>query len=152
LGVGLLAGIFFALTKGLTPREVPTRVMPNQGIRWTAQNALRVTVGIALIATLVTAFVRLPGFMVGGLVSGGLPYGLLFGLLGWMFFGGLTLIQHAALRVMLWRSGNAPLNYARFLDACVARIMLRRVGGGYMFVHRLLLAYFAELETGKIKE
>jgi hypothetical protein len=84
LGVGLLAGMFFALTRGLTPREVPTRVMPNQGIRWTAQNALRVTVGIALVATLITSFVRLPGFMVGGLVSGGLPYGLLFGLLGWI--------------------------------------------------------------------
>jgi len=41
-----------------------------------------------------------------------------------------------------------PWNYPRFLDYAAKRILLRKVGGGYMFVHRLLLEYFASLEEG----
>ncbi|MEA1869960.1 MAG: hypothetical protein U9N09_07450 [Euryarchaeota archaeon] len=63
-----------------------------------------------------------------------------------LFFGGLACIQHLVLRIMLWRNGFAPLNYARFLDCAAGRIFLRKVGGGYIFVHRLLLEYFASLE------
>jgi len=47
---------------------------------------------------------------------------------------------------MLRLNGSAPLNYARFLDCAAERIFLRKVGGGYIFVHRLLLEYFASLE------
>ena len=44
-----------------------------------------------------------------------------------------------------------PLNYARFLDYCAARIFLRKVGGGYIFTHRLLLEHFAALTEEDIK-
>jgi len=40
----------------------------------------------------------------------------------------------------------APLHYVHFLDYAAGRIFLRKVGGGYIFVHRLLLEYFASLE------
>jgi len=33
-----------------------------------------------------------------------------------------------------------------FLEFAVNPIFLRRVGGSYIFVHRLLMEYFAELE------
>jgi hypothetical protein len=39
-----------------------------------------------------------------------------------------------------------PLNYARFLDYAAKRVLLRKVGGGYIFVHRLLLEHFAALD------
>ena len=58
-------------------------------------------------------------------------------------FGGLAVIQHAVLRLALWRRGDAPLHYARFLDYAAQRILLRKVGGGYLFLHRLLLEHFA---------
>jgi hypothetical protein len=32
--------------------------------------------------------------------------------------------------------------YVRFLADATARIFLRKVGGGYIFVHRMLLEYF----------
>jgi hypothetical protein len=32
-----------------------------------------------------------------------------------------------------------------FLNHCVDLIFLRRVGGGYIFVHRLLMEHFAEM-------
>ena len=63
-----------------------------------------------------------------------------------MRYGGRACIQHLVLRIMLWRNGSAPLNYVRFLDCAAERIFLRKVGGGYIFVHRLLLEYFASLE------
>ncbi|MHC1574848.1 MAG: NACHT domain-containing protein [Candidatus Methanogasteraceae archaeon] len=75
-----------------------------------------------------------------------LPHGLYVGLLFGLLFGGLACIQHVFLRIMLWRNGSAPLNYVRFLDCAADRIFLRKVGGGYIFVHRLLLEYFASLE------
>jgi hypothetical protein len=40
-----------------------------------------------------------------------------------------------------------PWNYPRFLDYAAEQILLRKVGGGYIFVHRLLLEYFASLDT-----
>mgnify|MGYP001266172194 CR=1 FL=1 len=44
---------------------------------------------------------------------------------------------------------DAVISYAidkliSFLDHCVDLIFLRRVGGGYIFVHRLLMEHFAE--------
>jgi hypothetical protein len=37
------------------------------------------------------------------------------------------------------------LCFCTFLDQCVDLIFLRRVGGGYIFVHRLLMEHFAEM-------
>jgi hypothetical protein len=68
---------------------------------------------------------------------GGLPVAMWFGL--------LDFLQHFTLRFILWVRGYAPWRYARFLDHVTARIFLRKVGGGYIFVHRLLLEYFASL-------
>jgi hypothetical protein len=34
-----------------------------------------------------------------------------------------------------------------FLDEAAERLLLRRVGSRYIFIHRLLLDYFASLET-----
>jgi hypothetical protein len=45
-----------------------------------------------------------------------------------------------------------PLNYVRFLDYCVDRVLLRRVGGGYMFIHRTMMEHIAGLDLEKWKE
>jgi hypothetical protein len=58
----------------------------------------------------------------------------------------LVFAKFTALRVPLWKSGYIPWNYVRFLDYAVERILLRKVGGEYIFVHRMLLEYFAGLE------
>ena len=36
-------------------------------------------------------------------------------------------------------------DYARFLDHAADLIFLQKVGGGYRFIHRLLLEHFAEM-------
>lgn len=74
-------------------------------------------------------------------------FGLLFTLQFLLMQGGIAVIEHYVLRWYLWREGMTIWNYTRFLDYATERILLRKVGGGYMFAHRLLLDYFAALSA-----
>ena len=74
-----------------------------------------------------------------------LMFGLIGGLYGGLNFGGLAVIQHYVLRLMLNKNKLLPWRLVPFLDHCVDLIFLRRVGGGYIFVHRLLMEHFAEM-------
>ena len=76
-----------------------------------------------------------------GLVDGVIP-ALAVGLA----CGGAAYIQHFVLRFLLWCARSVPFNYPRFLDYATERILLRKVGGGYIFIHGLLLEYFASLD------
>ena len=62
-------------------------------------------------------------------------------------YGGLAVLQHYTLRWLLYRNGSLPLRLVPFLDYCAERIFLRKVGGGYIFAHRLLMEHFASLST-----
>lgn len=64
--------------------------------------------------------------------------------------GGAASIQHVVLRMFLWRARYTPWNYSRFLDYAAERILLRKVGGGYIFLHRLLLDYFVAQKTSPV--
>ena len=79
------------------------------------------------------------GLGVGGVV-GGMTVGLVF---TGMRAGGEACIMHFVLRLWLIRNGSTAWNYVKFLDYAADRILLRKVGGGYMFIHRMLLEYFA---------
>lgn len=63
-----------------------------------------------------------------------------------MIWAGYACIQHFFLRVIFFLNGKMPWNYARFLDYAAERIFLRKVGGGYIFIHRMLLEHFARME------
>jgi hypothetical protein len=56
-------------------------------------------------------------------------------------------IKHYALRLTLWLSGYTPFQFIKFLDQCARLILLKKVGGGYIFIHRMLLDYFADIPT-----
>jgi hypothetical protein len=155
--IALAIGLGGGLLVGLTGREVGMRTAPNQGIRRSAQNALRVGLASALSGGVVIgiAFGTSTGLSVAdpdlrlftGTAFGlalGVAFGIVFGLAGGTFFGGLACIQHFLLRLLLLRNGHTPRHYAHFLDFATERIFLRKVGGGYIFIHRLLLEYFAE--------
>ena len=81
-----------------------------------------------------------------------LNYGLFLGLSGalliFLLTGGLAVWRHYSIRSLLWRSDLFPRVATRFLDDATARFLLRRVGGGYSFTHRLLLDHFADAEVG----
>ncbi len=85
----------------------------------------------------------------------GLRSGLLIGLRSGLIFGLIVgvctseLVEQVVLRLLLRRIGYMPWNYPEFLDYAAERILLRKVGSNYILVHRLLLEYFAALETDK---
>jgi hypothetical protein len=173
LGVGTavdpILGVLFGLVTGLisllvatlgdciATRELQARTFPNQGIHLSARNSARG----ALFGLVVGA---VAGAAVGGGTGGllfllgnqefeagsflGLVFGLFSGLVGGLavgFFlaGGGAIVKHAILRLLLLLSGRLPLRLRPFLEQMTQRILLQRVGGGYIFIHRVLLAYFA---------
>jgi len=75
----------------------------------------------------------------------GLSVGLIGGLSAGLISGGMFALKHFVLRLFLWKSGSAPLHYVAFLAQARDLLFLRQVGGGYIFVHRLLREYFVSL-------
>ncbi len=52
-------------------------------------------------------------------------------------------IEQFAIRWVLWKDGNIPWNYQRFLKDCSRKLLLQRRGDRYRFIHRLLQEHFA---------
>jgi hypothetical protein len=142
-GVSLLAttmifAMIFLLIPGFQGSEIQQSKKSNQGIFRSAKNA-------AIIGVFI--------FGVFGLSNGTrvfeigrwLGFGLIGGLFGAITGGGSACIQHFSLRLLLYHKKYAPWNYARFLDYATERLFLQKVGGGYIFVHRMLLEHFAEM-------
>jgi hypothetical protein len=159
LSVGLLGGLSGGLLGALifqpsTGTDIPLPVetqTPNQGIRSSARYSLITSLIFGLSVGLIVGLsvgllVGLSGGLIYGL-SGGLSVGLLFGLIG----GGDVVMKHYILRLVLWWHGYLPWSYARFLDYTAELIFLRKVGGGYIFVHRLVLEHFAALDEKEIE-
>lgn len=126
----------FTLTGGLRHGRLQATARPNEGIWLSARNGLiaAVVIGSAMTAT----------FWLHGRSWPGWYEGVLFGLIAGLIYGGSDVLRHVTIRAMLARSGRAPWKMTRFLDFATSRILLRRVGGGYIFRHRLLQDYFAE--------
>jgi hypothetical protein len=74
------------------------------------------------------------------------------GLLAWASSGGWAVLQHAIVRLLLARSHTFSWRAQAFLDEATSHILMRRVGGGYSFVHRRLLDYFADTYPSTVKE
>jgi hypothetical protein len=148
LGLGLVFGLscwlLLGVFQGVASKTVEDqqRVVPNQGIHHSALNGLIFGLGMAIFIGLSSGLV-FGGNSVAGIVSTGLVTGLSVGLLAGLYRGGLACLRHYVLRILLWRSGLLPRSYTRFLDTATEHILLRKVGGGYIFLHRLLLEYFA---------
>jgi NACHT domain len=139
LTAGLAAAIMITLlgllVTGLTTSQLDRpSLTPNEGIRRSVQNALLVglVVGIGV-----------------GLIFTDVSYGLLAGLVGGLFFGGMAAFQHVLVRIMLVVSGATPIRYVRFLDYAAERSILRKLGGRYIFVYQLLLEHFASRDQDR---
>lgn len=53
-------------------------------------------------------------------------------------------IEGLILRFVLWGEGDAPWNYAQFLNDATGLILLRKIGSRYQFIHRLLQKHLAQ--------
>jgi hypothetical protein len=169
LVVALIGGFLAAVGGGFVGGEVEDKLVPNQGIRRSARRALVVgsaagfggaVIGLAAMSAVIGVFAvvgsmtgvamsrpgwiedtALPlavgGAILGVVVSAAVAPGLALSM------GGYACLSHAALRGVLWRSDCLALDSVSFLDYATQRVFLRKVGGGYMFVHRMLQEHFA---------
>ena len=60
-------------------------------------------------------------------------------------YGGWACLQHLILRLSLWYYDFTPRRYVDFLDYAAERLFLRRVRGGYIFIHSYCREYFAAM-------
>ena len=143
----------FALRRG----TIEGKTRPNHGIWLSARNAgLSLALSAAGMALAIGAalFMRQyfdiqPGFILSASPLGGgsrmvLPMAVMVGGITFLWLGGSQLVKHGCLRLLLAHQGFGPLRLVRFLEHAARCVLLRRSGGGYMFIHRLLLNLLAE--------
>ena len=61
-----------------------------------------------------------------------------------LWSGGLAVLSHGTLRWMLRLEGQPEYWSTELFDMAVDRMLLRQIGGGYMFLHPTFQQYLAE--------
>ncbi len=159
---GLLGGLFNGL-RG-QKKEVGEVKFPGAGLWEVFTNAMLGGTAVGLIGGLLLGIlgavlmiiivglimeqwlVAIPAAAFGGAMLV-VSLGITVGGLAALWFGGIDLIQHHTLRLLLRYHKTIPAyRLVPVLDYASERILLRRVGGGYIFIHPLLREYFAAYE------
>lgn len=115
-----------------TPTSIPNELV------WRAANImLAVWLASALVITVILS------------ISLSIPLSLLIGIGAGLLISATTrpgriAVRHATIRFLLYLAGHLPWNIASFLDHTRRLILMRQIGGGYMFIHRYLLEFLAE--------
>ncbi|MEG5043499.1 NACHT domain-containing protein [Microcoleus sp. B4-C1] len=118
--------------------------IPNQGIIKSLKYTV-ITFGFLLITAMFLCWIMDFSFEFNPvLIRIGLVGGLIGGL-GANESSGVVCIQHFTLRQLLYQKGRIPWNYKKFLDFVSERRLMKKVGGGYVFFHRMLLEHFARM-------
>lgn len=137
-------------------KSLRTTEIPNQGI-W---NSISNTISFALLGILLN-FALMGILNIGFIVdlSNNLSYLWMFCLLIlplliaclFIIFKGIAasvfaLGKHLLLRTILFFEGYIPWDYSKFLDFAAEHLFMQKVGGGYIFIHRMLLEHFAQMK------
>jgi hypothetical protein len=156
LRIGLLFGLICALTSGVAggfiPKVMAEKTSPNQGIKLSTRSFIVVLFiswfifGLVVWLTPVATVFSLPQTLFSGMALG-----LSLALITALSLGGSAVLKHYTLRLLIWLTGHTPFNFIKFLDHCAKLILVKKVGGGYIFIHRMLLEYFAGLTPEPIK-
>ncbi|MEM6251328.1 MAG: NACHT domain-containing protein [Cyanobacteria bacterium P01_D01_bin.156] len=143
---GTVAGAVEGIKCGLSVSKIKTKTYPNEGLIESVKNSLM----IGLVVGLISAVIIYPVVkVVANAILVSIFIGTSLGLLTLFIFGGQAFSKYFLLRVFLYHKGLVPWHYSDFLDYASERIILQKVGGGYIFIHRMLLEYFTEIEMAK---
>jgi hypothetical protein len=164
-GLGVMIGLTFGLLTGLDTRSGVTAMAPGESVDASRRNAI---VG-GLVGGCVFGLWYEIDYVQGTTLTGPLVHhaahaigllgvywpvawwndvvvaALIGALIAGLQRGGGAYLRHRALLWILVRRGLAPRDYVAFLEYASRLVLLRRRGGGYEFIHRMLLEHFAEL-------
>lgn len=142
-GTGMLAW----LITGFRSNQIQLSANINEKIHRSYRNGLKMGLVGGLVASAMIAIAFHPrGFE----ISNGAPalFNFLpFAITTYLIYGGAVAIQHYLLRRLLVKEQIIPKQFINLLQEGVNLGIMRRVGGGFIFVHRYLLEYFANLQT-----
>jgi eukaryotic-like serine/threonine-protein kinase len=133
---GLVVGLGGLVVAGVRADRMPAEDRANSGILSAMGSGLRAAIYAFVVTT--AAFGSLYG------VAYGLAVALTLSTLAFLRFGGLDAVYHYVLRIALSLERAIGLNLVRQLDAAAEAGLLRKLGGSYLFMHSLLLDYYAE--------
>ena len=142
-------GALGAFEAGLRPGDLRLRMSPGQGVGQSLRSGVVVMTRVMVLAgVLLSVALGAASLLNGGDVilaaAPWLLWLLLYLGLGFaLAYGQLAYYQHARLRRILYDRGHIADDYPAFLNQTAERNLLRKVGGGYTFVHALLLQYFS---------
>jgi hypothetical protein len=143
-------GLGFVASAFARPRDLEVRPSTDFSLRQSLRYTLTYIGACLSVSIVALLFLAWSGFTKPGeAMSPVTALAGAVGFLGWvglfsgMEKGGYFLLDHYLTRVFLWRRNRIPWDYLRFLETASERVFLRQIGSGYMFVHRMLLDYFA---------
>ena len=156
LSYGLIFGLVWGLIAGLTDDEIIV------GLFWGLIHGLFWGLIAGLIAGLAAGLInRLSEESIDGLseqpinglserpmsllVIGLIPF-FIVALMAEIVTDIVTHLRLIFLHFLLYLRGFIPWNYARFLDYATESLFLYKVGTGYIFVNRMLMEHFAQME------
>lgn len=123
------------LLGGVSGKQPSVQNRANEGTRIAAKNGALAFLFVALPIGVITA--------VTVNVASGFYTGLMIGIGAGTAYGFNDVAKHLIIRLLLWQTRVAPLQFAPLLDCATDCTLLQRVGGGYTFRHRLLQEHFA---------
>lgn len=135
------AGGFVTIFSGIKGPLIKETERPSQGIISSAKNTGVVSFLLGFFGFVLDMFFN-PGSWVSSLKNG-----IFLSLFGTLVFGGSAILRYFNLRLIHYYSGFAPWNYKHFLNHAVDRILLQRIGGGYVFIHRTLRDHLAKMKV-----
>jgi len=162
--VGSAFGLIGGLTAALRAGVVTPLLAPGEGLRRSARSALLGGLSFAGVSgACIMAILQLGALILSGagrpqvlglnvMLYSVTVFAVQGGVIGLLGFGGYTVLSHIALRLVLWRVGLLPWRIERMLEEAAERALLRRVGGGYAFPHRVFLEHFAARRAGAADE
>ncbi len=148
---GVILGLLFSIHGGFSGTELLKQsTLPNQGVWNSNKNSMRISIINVFIWGIVSGLISLfnsdSEYSLLYSLFVGLFVGMTVGFILWLRSGGATVIKHFNLRQILFYKNQIPWNYAHFLDHASKLLLMKKVGGGYIFYHRMLMEHFANME------
>lgn len=144
----IFAGIGMIMNGAMNPVPIELKTTPNQGITRSGRNALRVFLLAEIVISLVGVAIGWGTGVGSELFSSSqvaVSLALIPATILALLFGGVAYLRHYGLRFFLYCFAVLPWQLPKFLDFAVERVLLYRIGGGYMFIHRQILEHFAQM-------
>ena len=142
LVTGPIGGLLGGVIGGFQPIAQERKTRPNQGIWLTLWSSIKFSLPAGIGVGLLLWWLLAPAI--------GVAAGVVTALCIGSWYGGLDVVEHGIVRLIIAWRGYAPLNYARFLTYAAEELqILQKVGGGYVFAKDNQLAHFAQIAVEK---